>query len=95
MLISHATQNLFFKHQDRREKHKRKEMLSLPPRSTRIYLDCPKMEKCIGSNIRKIHHVLAPVEQQLRTQSVLFMRKSTREMLSLTIQSLRHVLLSK
>lgn len=68
----------FFKHQDRREKHKRKEMLSLPPRSTRIYLDCPKMKKRIGSNIRKIHHVLAPVEQQLSTECSIHEKKHKR-----------------
>lgn len=41
-----------------------------------LYLDCPKMKRPIGSNIRKTHHVLTPVEQQFRTQSVLFMRET-------------------
>lgn len=70
----------FFKHQ--KGKHERKEMLSLPPRSTRIYLDCPKMKKRIGSNIRKIHHVLAPVGQQFRTECSIHEKKHKRDAFS-------------
>ena len=54
----------FFKHKDRREREKKRDaFLATQEHQKSLYLNCPKMKNPIGSNIRKIHHVLDPVEQ--------------------------------
>lgn len=77
--INHVTQNIPFQTQRQIRKRHGEEKICFPchpgaPES--LYLECPNMKKPIGSNVRKTYHVPAPVEQQFRTQSVLFMRKT-------------------
>lgn len=61
--ISHATQNILFQTQGQKGEKKRGAFLATQEHQKNLYLDCPKMKNPTGSNIRKIHHVLDPVEQ--------------------------------
>lgn len=75
--MNHVIQHILSQPQGQKEKRKGKDMLfGHTGAPENLYLDCPTMKKPIGSNMKKIYHVLAPVEQQFRTQSVLFMGKT-------------------